>query len=217
MNRKDVKIDKELFDEVMFADYLEWATSLDSSIYNFWLENEDFRNNLVQVKVPKQLDKWYKEFVEIYRSGKLNDDVEVAMYEFIALTPKKYVEKEITLGYKKHVQEQAKKVNEVLNELRKKGVIYLEYLGYSTKKEDIEQTEKYQKEYDFIIDIVEDKIEKDTNRYLEYVEDWLTIEYFGIDDNGKDWFIKLRTDNNDYYFKLNDILLGTDYVEKLKD
>ena len=217
MNRKDVKIDKELFDEVMFADYLEWATSLDSSIYNFWLENNDFRSELVQVKVPKQLDKWYKEFVEIYRSGKLNDDVEVAMYEFIDLTPKKYVEKEITLGYKKPVQEQAKKVNEVLNELRKKGVIYLEYLGYSTKKEDIEQTEKYQKEYDFILDIVEDKIEKDTNRYLEYVEDWLTVEYFGIEDNGKDWFIKLRNDNNDYYFKLNDILLGTDYVEKLKD
>lgn len=217
MNRKDVKIDKELFDEVMFADYLEWATSLNESIYNFWLENDDFRSELVQVKVPKQLDKWYKEFVEIYRSGKLNDDVEVAMYEFIGLTPKKYVEKEITLGYKEYVQEQAKKVNEVLNELRKKGVIYLEYLGYSTKKEDIEQTEKYQKEYDFILDIVEDKIKKDTNRYLEYVEDWLTVEYFGIEDNGKDWFIKLRNDNNDYYFKLNDILLGTDYVEKLKD
>ena len=214
MNRKDVKIDKELFDEVMFADYLEWATSLDESIYNFWLENNDFRSELVQVKVPKQLDKWYKEFVEIYRSGKLNDDVEVAMYKFIS---KKYVEKEITLGYKKYVQEQAKEVNEVLNELRKKGVIYLEYLGYSTKKEDIEQTEKYQKEYDFILDIVEYKIKKDTNRYLEYVEDWLTVEYFGIEDNGKNWFIKLRNDNNDYYFKLNDILLGTDYVEKLKD
>ena len=214
MNRKDVKIDKELFDEVMFADYLKWATSLDESIYNFWLENDDFRSELVQVKVPKQLDNWYKEFVEIYRSGKLNDDVEVAMYKFIS---KKYVEKEITLGYKKYVQEQAKEVNEVLNELRKKGVIYLEYLGYSTKKEDIEQTEKYQKEYDFILDIVEDKIEKDTNRYLEYVEDWLTVEYFGIEDNGKNWFIKLRNDNNDYYFKLNDILLGTDYVEKLKD
>lgn len=213
MNRKDVKIDKELFDEVMFADYLKWATSLDESIYNFWLENDDFRSELVQVKVPKQLDNWYKEFVEIYRSGKLNDDVEVAMYKFIS---KKYAEKEITLGYKKYVQEQAKEVNEVLNELRKKGVIYLEYLGYSTKKEDIEQTEKYQKEYDFILDIVEDKIEKDTNRYLEYVEDWLTVEYFGIEDNGKDWFIKLRNDNNDYYFKLNDILLGTDYVEKLK-
>ena len=217
MNRKDVKIDKELFDEVMFADYLKWATSLDESIYNFWLENNDFRSELVQVKVPKQLDKWYKEFVEIYRSGKLNDDVEVAMYEFIGLTPKKYVEKEITLGYKKYVQEQAKEVNEVLNELRKKGVIYLEYLGYSTKKEDIEQTEKYQKEYDFILDIVEYKIKKDTNRYLEYVEDWLTVEYFGIEDNGKDWFIKLRNDNDDYYFKLNDILFGTDYVEKLKD
>ena len=214
MNRKDVKIDKELFDEVMFADYLEWATSLDESIYNFWLENNDFRSELVQVKVPKQLDKWYKEFVEIYRSGKLNDDVEVAMYKFIS---KKYVEKEITLGYKKYVQEQAKEVNEVLNELRKKGVIYLEYLGYSTKKEDIEQTEKYQKEYDFILDIVEYKIKKDTNRYLEYVEDWLTVEYFGIEDNGKDWFIKLRNDNDDYYFKLNDILFGTDYVEKLKD
>ena len=214
MNRKDVKIDKELFDEVMFADYLEWATSLDESIYNFWLENNDFRSELVQVKVPKQLDNWYKEFVEIYRSGKLNDDVEVAMYKFIS---KKYVEKEITLGYKKYVQEQAKEVNEVLNELRKKGVIYLEYLGYSTKKEDIEQTEKYQKEYDFILDIVEYKIKKDTNRYLEYVEDWLTVEYFGIEDNGKDWFIKLRNDNDDYYFKLNDILFGTDYVEKLKD
>ena len=214
MNRKDVKIDKELFDEVMFADYLKWATSLDESIYNFWLENDDFRSELVQVKVPKQLDNWYKEFVEIYRSGKLNDDVEVAMYKFIS---KKYAEKEITLGYKKYVQEQAKEVNEVLNELRKKGVIYLEYLGYSTKKEDIEQTEKYQKEYDFILDIVEYKIKKDTNRYLKYVEDWLTVEYFGIEDNGKDWFIKLRNDNNDYYFKLNDILLGTDYVEKLKD
>ena len=85
MNRKTVKIDKDLFDEIMFTDYLEWGTLLDDNIDSFWIENDDFRNDLVQVKTPTQLDNWYKEFENMYRNGQLNDDVHVAMYEFLNL------------------------------------------------------------------------------------------------------------------------------------
>ena len=213
MNRKTVKIDKDLFDEIMFTDYLEWGTLLDDNIHDFWTENDEFRNNLVQVKVPTQLDSWYKEFVNMYRNGKLNDDVETAMYEFLGLTPKKYFEKEITKGYQKHVQKQVNKVNKILEKMKKGGVELLEFQGYSTNEEDFEHTDKYDEEYGYLFDTVVDKIEKDLNSgFFEY---GLTLVWFVIDGKDKDLNVKLRDDNNDYYFKVNDILTSSKYTEKL--
>lgn len=213
MNRKTVKIDKDLFDEIMFTDYLEWGTLLDDNIHDFWTENDEFRNNLVQVKVPTQLDSWYKEFTNMYRNGKLNDDVETAMYEFIGLTPKEYVEKEITKGYQKHVQKQVNKVNTILEKMKRNGVELLEFQGYSTSEEDFEHTDKYDEEYGYLFDTVVDKIEKDLNSgFFEY---GLTLVWFVIDGKDKDLNVKLRDDNNDYYFKVNDILTSSKYTEKL--
>lgn len=213
MNRKTVEINKDLFDEIMFTDYLEWGTLLDDNIHDFWTENDEFRNNLVQVKVPTQLDSWYKEFVNMYRNGKLNDDVETAMYEFLGLTPKKYFEKEITKGYQKHVQKQVNKVNKILEKMKKGGVELLEFQGYSTNEEDFEHTDKYDEEYGYLFDTVVDKIEKDLNSgFFEY---GLTLVWFVIDGKDKDLNVKLRDDNNDYYFKVNDILTSSKYTEKL--
>ena len=213
MNRKTVEINKDLFDEIMFTDYLEWGTLLDDNIHDFWTENDEFRNNLVQVKVPTQLDSWYKEFVNMYRNGKLNDDVETAMYEFLGLTPKKYFEKEITKGYQKHVQKQVNKVNKILEKMKKGGVELLEFQGYSTNEEDFEHSDKYDEEYGYLFDTVVDKIEKDLNSgFFEY---GLTLVWFVIDGKDKDLNVKLRDDNNDYYFKVNDILTSSKYTEKL--
>ena len=154
MNRKTVEINKDLFDEIMFTDYLEWGTLLDDNIDNFWIENDDFRNNLIQVKTPTQLDNWYKEFENMYRNGQLNDDVDVAMYEFLNLTPRKYFEKEITKGYQEHVQKQVDKVNAILEKMKNDGVELLEFQGYSTSEEDFEHTDKYDEEYGYLFDTV---------------------------------------------------------------
>ena len=214
MNRKTVKIDKHLFDEIMFTDYLEWGTLLDDNIDSFWLENDEFRNNLIQVEVPTQLDKWYKEFVEMYRNGQLNDEVDIAMYEFLNLTPRKYFEKEITKGYQEHVQKQIDKVNAILEKMKKDGVELLEFQGYSTSEEDFEHTDKYDKEYGYLFDTVVDKVEKDLNSgFFEY---GLTLVWFVVDGKDKDLNVKLRDDNNDYYFKVNDILTSNKYTEKMK-
>ena len=39
--------------------------------------------------------------------------------------------------------------------------------------------------------------------------------FFGTENDGKGWYVKLRDENNDYYFDLDDILTNKDYVEKL--
>ncbi|PEG96387.1 hypothetical protein CP360_06880 [Lactobacillus sp. UMNPBX9] len=214
MNRKTVEINKDLFDEIMFTDYLEWGTLLDDNIDNFWIENDDFRNNLIQVKTPTQLDNWYKEFENMYRNGQLNDDVHVAMYEFLNLTPRKYFEKEITKGYQEHVQKQVDKVNAILEKMKNDGVELLEFQGYSTSEEDFEHTDKYDEEYGYLFDTVVDKVEKDLNSgFFEY---GLTLVWFVVDGKDKDLNVKLRDDNNDYYFKVNDILTSNKYTEKMK-
>ena len=139
MNRTEIKIEKDVFEEVMYTDYIEWGTLLENKINDFWLENEDFQKDLLYNKIPKQLDNWYKEFSIMYRSGKLDDNLENAMYEFLGLTPQKYITEEIMKAYKRHVQETINDVNKVLDKLNKNGVVLLEFYGYSTKDEDIEQ------------------------------------------------------------------------------
>lgn len=106
------------------------------------------------------------------------------------------------------------KVRKTLDKLDKNGVVYLEYLGYSTNEEDEEQSEKYQDEYETLLEAVVSKMEKDLDK--SWSEIWLTLEYFGNDNDGNGWYVKLRDDNNDYYFGLTDVLTGTDYVEKIE-
>ena len=106
------------------------------------------------------------------------------------------------------------KVRKTLDKLDKNGVVYLEYLGYSTNEEDEEQSEKYQDEYETLLDAVINKMEKDLDK--SWSEIWLTLEYFGTDNDGKGWYVKLRDDNNDYYFGLTDVLASTDYVKNIE-
>ena len=170
MNRTEIKIEKDVFEEVMYTDYIEWGTLLGNKINDFWLENEDFQKDLLYNKIPKQLDNWYKEFSIMYRSGKLDDNLENAMYEFLGLTPQKFITEEIMKAYKRHVQETINDVNKVLDKLNKNGVVLLEFYGYSTKDEDIEQDQTYQEEYDFLFDTIVNKIEQDLNTgFINYV------------------------------------------------
>ena len=57
-------------------------------------------------------------------------------------------------------------------------------------------------------------MEKDLDK--SWSEIWLTLEYFGTDNDGNGLYVKLRDDNNDYYFGLTDVLTGTDYVRKIE-
>ena len=115
MNRTEIKIEKDVFEEVMYTDYIEWGTLLENKINDFWLENEDFQKDLLYNKISKQLDNWYREFSIMYRSGKLDDNLENAMYEFLGLTPQKYITEEIMKAYKRHVQEAVNEVDKVLD------------------------------------------------------------------------------------------------------
>ncbi|OUQ31966.1 hypothetical protein B5E73_04260 [Ligilactobacillus salivarius] len=213
MNRTEIKIEKDVFEEVMYTDFIEWGTLLDDKINDFWLENDEFRNNLAQVKIPKQLDSWFREFTNMYRKGKLSDDVENAMYEFLGITPKQYIEKEITKAYEKHEKETVKAVNKVLDKLNKKGVVLLEFYGYSTKDEDIEQDQTYQEEYDFLFDTIVNKIEQDLN--TGFINYGLSLVWF-LANKDNTWCVLLRTDNNDYYIQINDILTGNEYLEQIE-
>ncbi|MDF4191124.1 hypothetical protein PV939_06425 [Ligilactobacillus salivarius] len=213
MNRTEIKIEKDVFEEVMYTDFIEWGTLLDDKINDFWLENDEFRNNLAQVKIPKQLDSWFREFTNMYRKGKLSDDVENAMYEFLGITPKQYIEKEITKAYEKHEKETVKAVNKVLDKLNKKGVVLLEFYGYSTKDEDIEQDQTYQEEYDFLFDTIVNKIEQDLN--TGFINYGLSLVWF-LANKDNTWCVLLRTDNDDYYIQINDILTGNEYLEQIE-
>lgn len=106
------------------------------------------------------------------------------------------------------------KVRKTLDKLDKNGVVYLEYLGYSTNEEDEEQSEKYQAEYETLLDTVVSKMEKDLDK--SWSEIWLTLEYFGNENDGNGWYVKLGDDNNDCYFGLTDILTSTNYVENIE-
>lgn len=213
MNRTEIKIEKDVFEEVMYTDFIEWGTLLDDKINDFWLENDEFRNNLAQVKIPKQLDSWFREFTNMYRKGKLSDDVENAMYEFLGITPKQYIEKEITKAYEKHEKETVKAVNKVLDKLNKNGVVLLEFYGYSTKDEDIEQDQTYQEEYDFLFDTIVNKIEQDLN--TGFINYGLSLVWF-LANKDNTWCVLLRTDNDDYYIQINDILTGNKYLEQIE-
>ena len=213
MNRTEIKIEKDVFEEVMYTDFIEWGTLLDDKINDFWLENDEFRNNLAQVKIPKQLDSWFREFTNMYRKGKLSDDVENAMYEFLGIAPKQYIEKEITKAYEKHEKETVKAVNKVLDKLNKKGVVLLEFYGYSTKDEDIEQDQTYQEEYDFLFDTIVNKIEQDLN--TGFINYGLSLVWF-LANKDNTWCVLLRTDNDDYYIQINDILTGNEYLEQIE-
>lgn len=212
MNRTEIKIEKDVFEEVMYTDYIEWGTLLGNKINDFWLENEDFQKDLLYNKIPKQLDNWYKEFSIMYRSGKLDDNLENAMYEFLGLTPQKYITEEIMKAYKRHVQETINDVNKVLDKLNKNGVVLLEFYDYSTKDEDIEQDQTYQEEYDFLFDTIVNKIEQDLN--TGFINYGLSLVWF-LANKDNTWCVLLRTDNDDYYIQINDILIGNEYLEQI--
>ena len=89
----------------------------------------------------------------------------------------------------------------------------MEFYGYSTKDEDFEQDQTYQDEYNFLFDIVVKKIEQDLNE--NFIKYGLSLVWF-LANKDNTWCVLLRTDNNDYYIQINDILTGSKYLEQIQ-
>ena len=106
-----------------------------------------------------------------------------------------------------------KKLEKTLQKLNNNGVKLLEFYGYSTSNEDFEQDQTYQEEYNFLFDLVVKKVEKDLNKgFIEY---GLSLVWF-LANKDNSWSVKLRTDNDDYYIQISDILTGNKYLEQIK-
>lgn len=105
------------------------------------------------------------------------------------------------------------KLKKVLQTLNNDGVKLLEFYGYSTKDEDFEQDQTYQEEYNFLFDLVVKKIEQDLN--ASFIKYGLSLVWF-LANKDNTWCVLLRTDNDDYYIQINDILTGNKYLEQIK-
>ncbi len=105
------------------------------------------------------------------------------------------------------------KLKKVLQTLNNDGVVLLEFYGYSTSDEDFEQDQTYQEEYNFLFDLVVKKIEQDLNE--NFIKYGLSLVWF-LANKDNTWCVLLRTDNNDYYIQINDILTGRKYLEQIK-
>ncbi len=105
------------------------------------------------------------------------------------------------------------KLEKILQTLNNDGITLLEFYGYSTKDEDFEQDQTYQDEYNFLFDIVVKKIEQDLNE--NFIKYGLSLVWF-LANKDNTWYVLLRTDNNDYYIQINDILTGSKYLEQIQ-
>lgn len=105
------------------------------------------------------------------------------------------------------------KLEKILQTLNNDGITLLEFYGYSTKDEDFEQDQTYQDEYNFLFDIVVKKIEQDLNE--NFIKYGLSLVWF-LANKDNSWSVKLRTDNDDYYIQISDILTGNKYLEQIK-
>ena len=105
------------------------------------------------------------------------------------------------------------KLEMILKTLIHDGITLLEFYGYSTKDEDFEQDQTYQDEYNFLFDIVVKKIEQDLNE--NFIKYGLSLVWF-LANKDNTWCVLLRTDNNDYYIQINDILTGSKYLEQIQ-
>lgn len=105
------------------------------------------------------------------------------------------------------------KLKKVLQTLNNDGVVLLEFYGYSTSNEDFEQDQTYQDEYNFLFDLVVKKIEQDLNE--NFIKYGLSLVWF-LANKDNTWCVLLRTDNNDYYIQINDILTGSKYLEQIQ-
>lgn len=117
------------------------------------------------------------------------------------------------MNRKGYMQETVNEVDKVLDKLNKNGVVLLEFYGYSTKDEDIEQDQTYQEEYDFLFDTIVNKIEHDLN--TGFINYGLSLVWF-LANKDNTWCVLLRTDNDDYYIQINDILTGNEYLEQIE-
>lgn len=105
------------------------------------------------------------------------------------------------------------KLEKILQTLNNDGITLLEFYGYSIKDEDFEQDQTYQDEYNFLFDIVVKKIEQDLNE--NFIKYGLSLVWF-LANKDNTWCVLLRTDNNDYYIQINDILTGSKYLEQIQ-
>lgn len=108
------------------------------------------------------------------------------------------------------------KLSTVEKNLNDNGVIYLGFLEYGTSKKDFRLAYKFQKESEFLIDLIVGKIEKDLN--VDWVHDTnLGISFFEVHEDSE-WYVVIHNINTqtDSVFKIKDILNGTEYLNELE-
>ena len=107
------------------------------------------------------------------------------------------------------------KLNTVEEKLNANNVIYLNENEYGTDEETFSLTGKFQKEYEFLLDAMIKKIEKDLN--VDWVYDTnLFISCFEVHEDSK-WYAVMHNINTqeDDVVKIKDVLSGTKYLEVL--
>ena len=107
------------------------------------------------------------------------------------------------------------KLSTVEKTLNDNSVIYLGFLEYGTSEEDFRLTYKFQKESEFLIDLIVGKIEKDLN--VDWVRDTnLGISWFEVHSDNE-WYVVVHNidTQKDDVLKIKDILRGTEYLNEL--
>ena len=103
-------------------------------------------------------------------------------------------------------------VEKVLND---NGVVKLGYTEYSTEEKDFIQINKFEEEYDFLCNLIVEKMEKDLN--VDWVRGTnLVFSYFEPRD--KEWWVWLHNikTQEPEALKIKDVLNDTRYLDKLK-
>lgn len=107
------------------------------------------------------------------------------------------------------------KLNTVEEKLNANNVIYLNENEYGTDEETFSLTGKFQKEYEFLLDAMIKKIEKDLN--VDWVHDTnLFISFFEVHEDSE-WYAVIHNINTqeDDIVKIKDVLSGTKYLDVL--
>ena len=107
------------------------------------------------------------------------------------------------------------KLSAVEKFLNDNNVIYLGFMEYGTTEEDFRLTRKFQGEFEYLLNLIVGKIEKDLS--VDWVRDTnLGFSYFEL--RGKEWYVwlhNIKTEESKF-LKIKDILNGTEYLDELK-
>ena len=107
------------------------------------------------------------------------------------------------------------KLSAVEKYLNDNDVIYLGFLEYGTSEEDSRLTHKFQGEFEYLLDLIVRKIEKDLS--VDWVHDTnLVFSWFEVHDDNE-WYVVVHNidTQKDDVLKIKDILRGTEYLNEL--